>query len=164
MNGWSLQWSKKSNGRTNKGYHNWVIHNFGIYRSYFWSRRKFGKTTFCNENSSAFTNDSSQYFYLRFTKEEAKVRKQVIPFVPACYIRTFDVISDMICFLLRRKRRIEFIALYPKFDVISEVNCALLRRRPRFGKSSPMWSSTLYPKRFPSTKGTLWVFWNFCFA
>ena len=38
-------------------------------------------------------------------------------------IRIFDVISEVKCILLRRKRKIEIIALYPKFDVIFEVNC-----------------------------------------
>ena len=50
------------------------------------------------------------------------------------YIRTFDVISvvctiQVDCVLLRRKRRIENIALYQNFDVITEVNCVLPRRR-----------------------------------
>ena len=44
---------------------------------------------------------------MRFTEEEADVRKQAFPFVPARYIRTFDVISEVNCVLLRRKRRFE---------------------------------------------------------
>ena len=40
---------------------------------------------------------------LRFTKEEAEVRKQAFPFVPARYIRTFDVISEVNCVLPRRR-------------------------------------------------------------
>ena len=35
------------------------------------------------------------YLILRFTKEETEVRKQALPFVPARYIRTFDVISEV---------------------------------------------------------------------
>ena len=65
---------------------------------------------------------------LRFTKEETEVRKQAFPFVPARYIRTFDVISEVNCVFVRRKRSFEKIALYPNFDVISEVNCVLPRR------------------------------------
>ena len=38
-----------------------------------------------------------------FTKEEAEVRKQALPFVPARYIRTFDVISE-VKFVLPRRR------------------------------------------------------------
>ena len=41
---------------------------------------------------------------LRFTKREAEVRKQALPFVPTHYIRTFDVISEVICVLLRRMK------------------------------------------------------------
>ena len=41
---------------------------------------------------------------LRFTKKEAEVREQALSFVPARYIRTFDVISGVIDVLLRRKR------------------------------------------------------------
>ena len=44
---------------------------------------------------------------LRFTKEEAQIRRQAILFVPARYIRIFDVISEIICVLLRRNNRIE---------------------------------------------------------
>ena len=33
-------------------------------------------------------------FKLRFTNEEAEFRKQAFPFVPARYIRTFDVLSE----------------------------------------------------------------------
>ena len=58
-----------------------------------------------------------------FTKEEAEVRKQTFPFVPARYIRTFDVMSEVNCVLLRSKRRFETFALYPSFDVIFEVKC-----------------------------------------
>ena len=42
---------------------------------------------------------------LRFTKEEAEVRKQGLTFVPACYMRTFDVISEVNCVFLQRKQR-----------------------------------------------------------
>ena len=69
------------------------------------------------------------YLILRFTNEEAEVRKQAFPFVPARYIRTFDAISEVNCVVLRRKRRFEKIALYPNFDVISEVNCVSPRRK-----------------------------------
>ena len=62
------------------------------------------------------------YLILRFTKEEAEIRKQALPFVPARYIRTFDGISEVNCALLRRKRKFDKIALYPRFDVIPEVN------------------------------------------
>ena len=55
---------------------------------------------------------------LRFTKEEADVPKQAFPFVPARYIRTFDVISEVNCVFLRRKleklRYIRILTLYPK--------------------------------------------------
>ena len=57
---------------------------------------------------------------LRFTKEEAEVRKRAFPFVPARYIRTFDVISEVNCVFLRRKRRFEklryirILTLFPK--------------------------------------------------
>ena len=40
---------------------------------------------------------------LRFTKEEAEIRKQAFPFVPARYIRTFDVISEVNCVLSTRR-------------------------------------------------------------
>ena len=66
---------------------------------------------------------------LRFTKEEADVQKQAFPFVPARYIRTFDVTAEVNCVFLRRKRKFEKIALYPNFDIISEVICVLPRRR-----------------------------------
>ena len=58
------------------------------------------------------------YLILRFTSEETEVRKQVLPFVPAC-IWTFDVISEINCVFLRRKRRFEHILLYPNIVVIS---------------------------------------------
>ena len=61
------------------------------------------------------------YLILRFTKEEAGVRKQALPLVPARYIRIFDVISKVNCVLLWRKRRFEKIAPYTNFDLISEV-------------------------------------------
>ena len=58
---------------------------------------------------------------LRFIKAEAKVQKQALPFVSARYIRTFDVLSEVNCVLLRRrKRRFEAIELNPNFDDISE--------------------------------------------
>ena len=44
---------------------------------------------------------------LRFTEEQAKVREQAVPFIPPCYIRTVDGISEVFCVLLRRRRRIE---------------------------------------------------------
>ena len=56
---------------------------------------------------------------LRFTKEEAEVRKSAPPFVPALYIRTFDV-SEVNCVLPRRTRSFKIIALY-QFDIRSEV-------------------------------------------
>ena len=40
-------------------------------------------------------------------------------------MRTFDVMPEVRCALLRRTRRFENIALYPNFDVISEVNSVL---------------------------------------
>ena len=83
---------------------------------------------------------------LRFTEEEAEVRKKALPFVLSRYIRTFDVISEVICVLLTRKRRIENIVLFLNFDVISKVKYVSLRRRPMFKKSAPMWPSTLYLK------------------
>ena len=36
---------------------------------------------------------------LRFTKEEAELQKQALPFVPRGYIQTFDVISQVTCLL-----------------------------------------------------------------
>ena len=44
---------------------------------------------------------------LCFTKEEAEVRKQALPIVPARYMRTSDVISEVDCVLLQRKRGFE---------------------------------------------------------
>ena len=69
------------------------------------------------------------HFKLHSTKEDADVRKQALPFVPARYIRTFDVISEVNCVLLPRKRKFDTIALHPNFDVIFEVNCVLPRSR-----------------------------------
>ena len=43
---------------------------------------------------------------LRFTKEEAEVRKQALPYVTARCIRTLDVISEVICVLMKKSRRI----------------------------------------------------------
>ena len=63
------------------------------------------------------------YLILPFTKEETEVRKQALSFGPARYIRTFDVISEVICGLPRKKRRLEINALYPHF----EVKCVLPR-------------------------------------
>ena len=37
----------------------------------------------------------------RFAKEEAEARKQAFPLIPARYIRTFDVISEINCVLPR---------------------------------------------------------------
>ena len=82
---------------------------------------------------------------LPFTDEEAEVRKQAHLFVPTRNIRTFDVKSEVNCLLLRRKQRIEIIALHTITDVILEVNGDLLRRRPKLKKSAFMLSSTLYP-------------------
>ena len=45
-------------------------------------------------------------FMFRFTKEEAELLR---------YIRIFDVISELYCILLRRRRMFEIIALYPNF-------------------------------------------------
>ena len=41
---------------------------------------------------------STLHLIFRFTKEEPEVQKQALPFVPARYIRTFDVISEVNCF------------------------------------------------------------------
>ena len=59
---------------------------------------------------------------LRFKKEEAEVQKSAPPFVPVRYIRTFDVMSEVNCVLLRRTQSFKIIALYPHldFDVVSE--------------------------------------------
>ena len=43
----------------------------------------------------------------RFTEEEVRVWKQMLPFVPAGYIRAFDVISRVNCVSLRRKCRLK---------------------------------------------------------
>ena len=43
----------------------------------------------------------------RFTNEEAGVQKSALLFVPAGFIRTFDVISEVNCVLLQRKQRFE---------------------------------------------------------
>ena len=56
---------------------------------------------------------------LRFTKEEAEVRKQAFLFVPARYIQTFSP----------EAAEVRKIALYPNFDDISEVICGLPRRK-----------------------------------
>ena len=64
---------------------------------------------------------------MRFTKEEAEVRKQAFPFVPARYIRTFDVISEINCFSTE-EAEVRKIALNPIFDVISD-NCVLPKMR-----------------------------------
>ena len=49
-----------------------------------------------------FCQISTFYYFslliFRFTKEEAEVRKQALPFVPARYIRTFEVIFEDNCF------------------------------------------------------------------
>ena len=44
---------------------------------------------------------------MRFTKEETDVQKQALSFVPARYIRTVVVISEVICVELIRRRRIK---------------------------------------------------------
>ena len=48
-----------------------------------------------------------------------------LPLVPARYIRTFDVISEENCVLLRTKRRFKLIAPCPNFENASEVSGAL---------------------------------------
>ena len=58
---------------------------------------------------------------LRFTMEGAKVRKSAPPFVPTRYIRTFHVVFEVFCVLLRMTRSFKIIALYSNFDVISQV-------------------------------------------
>ena len=65
--------------------------------------------------------------YRILLRRRRRFEKNALPFVPARYNRTFDVISEVNCVLLKRKRRFENIALYPNFDVISEVNCVLPR-------------------------------------
>ena len=67
------------------------------------------------------------HFILRFTKEEAEVRKQALPFVPARYIRTFDVIFEVNCILLQRKQRFE-------------------NKRSQLSQHAVSELSTLYPK------------------
>ena len=92
------------------------------------------KIIICVAFFSKFCQISTLYsilnLILRFTKE-AEVQKLALPFVPAgyIYIRTFDVISEVNCVFLRKKRKFEKIALYPSFDNIAEVNCVLPRRR-----------------------------------
>ena len=44
---------------------------------------------------------------MRFTEEKAEVQKQALPFVPARYIPTFEVISEVTCVLLGRRQRIK---------------------------------------------------------
>ena len=69
------------------------------------------------------------YLILRFTEEEAGVRKQALLFVPARYIRTFDVISEVNCVLLRRKLMFETITFeaqvihFIEFFQISSFTC-----------------------------------------
>ena len=67
---------------------------------------------FPNFAKSPLTPFSILYLVLRFTKEEAEVRKQALSFVPARYIRSFDVISEVNCVLLRRKRTFENIPVH----------------------------------------------------
>ena len=62
---------------------------------------------------------------LRFAKEEADDRKTLL-FDPARYIRTFDVIFEISCILLRRRLMFGKIALHAIFNVISEVNCVFI--------------------------------------
>ena len=45
----------------------------------------------------------------------------LLPILLARYIRTFDVISEVNCVLLRRTRSFKIIALYQNFDDITEV-------------------------------------------
>ena len=89
------------------------------------------KLRFTNIRSKLrFTNIRSKLrFYIRtilhFTKKEGRFEKMSFHLYQQ---QTFDVISEVNCVLLKRKRRFENIALYPNFDVISEVNCVLPRR------------------------------------
>ena len=64
--------------------------------------------------------------------------KQALPFVRTRSIRTLDVISEVICVLLRRSSRIGKKRSHLSQHAISELL-----------------------KPFPSTKGTLWVLRNF---
>ena len=68
-------------------------------------------------------------------KEETAIRKQANPFVPARNNRTFDVISEVVCVLLRKRGRIEKKSSHLSQHTTSELL-----------------------KRFPSTKGALWGF------
>ena len=45
----------------------------------------------------------------------------LLPILLARYIRSFDVISEVNCVLLRRTRSFKIIALYQNFDDITEV-------------------------------------------
>ena len=105
------------------------VTKFIIFRPHKWGR----KIMICVAFFFQILQDSTFYYILnlilRFTKEQAGVRKHAFPFVPARYIRTFDVISEVDCVFLRRKRRFENIELYPNFDVISEVNRVLPKRK-----------------------------------
>ena len=84
------------------------------------SRKKYIKNIFF-QNYPHFERGDSKYCavsefltlylkYIVFYYEEAEVQKQGIPFIPARYMRTFDVISKVICVLLRKKRRIKKIS------------------------------------------------------
>ena len=71
-----------------------------------WDKLSFSATNlfvrfFCKFCQISFY--STLYLILRVTKQEAEVRKQALPFVPARYIRTFDVISEVNYVLPRRR-------------------------------------------------------------
>ena len=73
----------------------------------------------------------------RFTNREAGVQKST-----PTYVRTFDVISEANCVLLRKKRKFENIALCPNYDVISEVKTRFTNREPGVQKSTPTYVRT----------------------
>ena len=52
---------------------------------------------------------------VRFIEEEADFRKQALPIVPARYAQTVDVISKVICVLMRRIAGICLSMLYSNF-------------------------------------------------
>ena len=66
---------------------------------------------------------------------QADVRKQTLPFVPARYILTFDVISEAICVILKMRRKFEKKCSHFSQHAISE-----------------------FLKRFQSTKAPLMCF------
>ena len=85
---------------------------------------------------------------LRFTKEEAEVQKQALPFVPARYIRTFDVISEGICVLLRRRRRIEKEFVSARYIRTSEAFSEHERHPSGFQKIFPSFSKECLSLRY----------------